>query len=82
VSTPLWWDDKYLYLDQRIVTLSDDIVRSVAFTKLAILKVNYEELVETKFPGTIKPQISEELSTWIRANDLSSAKMKSDSKQS
>jgi len=67
-----------LYLDQRIVTLSDNIVRSVGFTKLAIVKVNFEELVKEMFLGAKKPEMSEELKTWIQANDLSSEKMKTE----
>jgi hypothetical protein len=63
-------------LDQRVITLSDRIVRTVGFTKLAMVKVNFEELVQKLFPGTKKPEMTEDLKKWIESNDLSSERMK------
>lgn len=58
--------------------MSDNIVRSVGFTKLAIVKINFEELVQKMFPNDKKPEIGPDLKTWILANDLSSEKMKTE----
>jgi len=75
VTTPVWWDSKNLYLDQRIVTL-DGVARSIGYTKVAIVKVDLEEIVKKLFPAVVKPSVPEDLQKWIDSNELSSNAMK------
>jgi len=76
VSTPIWWDKKFIYYDQRIITLADGIVRSVTYTKLAMVKLDLESLIKELFPNVKKPEMPEDLKKWIEFNELSSEKMK------
>lgn len=73
---PIWWDAKFIYLDQRIITLADNIVRTVGFVKLAITNINLEELAVQLFPDIQKPEMKDELKKWIEFNELSSQNMK------
>jgi acyl-CoA thioesterase FadM len=76
ITRPVYWDSKFIYLDQRIVTLHDGIVRSVGYTKIACVKFNGEELINKLFPGVQKPEIPEDLKKWNEACEISSEMMK------
>jgi acyl-CoA thioesterase FadM len=76
VSTPIWWDSKFFYYEQKIVTLRDGIVRSIAYTKLAMVKCDVDAIIKELFPNVKKPEIPEDLKKWIEFNELSSEKMK------
>ena len=78
VTTPIYWDEQYFYLDQRIITLSDNITCTTGFVKFAIAKLNVEELVQKLHPGTVKPEIPEDLRVWIESLEVSRELMKSD----
>lgn len=77
MTTPVYWDAKAIYLDQRIVTLKDSVVRSIGYTKVGMVKVNFEEIVTKLFPIVKKPStIPQDLQKWIEANEISSENMK------
>jgi len=77
VSTPVWWDSKFFYYDQRIITLADGITRSISYTKLAFVKCDVEEIIKLIFPEVKKPtEPPADLKKWMEFNDLSSEKMK------
>jgi acyl-CoA thioesterase FadM len=76
VTQPVWWDSKFIYLDQRLVTLKDGIVRSVGYTKIACVKFDAEELAKKLHPEVKKPEMPEDLKKWIESCDISSEMMK------
>lgn len=49
VTQPVYWDAKFVYVDQKIITLADGIVRSVGYSKIAA-NFNVEEFVKITFP--------------------------------
>ncbi|CAG7673174.1 unnamed protein product [Allacma fusca] len=79
VTTPVWWDDKFIYFDQRIVTLSDDIVRAVAFAKLAT-KISMVEYIKEMYPEERRPDNPPaDLMTWLESQEISRNNMKKES---
>jgi len=76
VTAPIWWDKKAIYYEHRIITLKDGIVRSIAYTKLAVVKRDLDEVIKELFPDVKKPDQPEDLKKWIEFNELSSEKMK------
>jgi len=76
VTTPVWWDAKYIYLDQRIITLADGIVRTLGMVRLAVPNINVEESIAELFPDAKKPELTEEFKKWIEINEISSQNMK------
>jgi len=78
ITQPVYWDNKFIYLDQRVVTLSDNIVRSVGYTKIACVKCDAEQIIAKLFPDTKKPEMPEDLKKWNEACEISSEKMKKD----
>jgi hypothetical protein len=72
----MWWDEKFIYLEQRVITLSDNIVRTVGMVKLAIPNVDLEKLAVALFPEIKKPEMPEQLVKWIESNAISSQSMK------
>jgi len=79
-STPIWWDSKSLYLDQRIVSLSDGVVRGVGYTKIAFVKVDFEDILKKVHPEVQKPEAPADLKRWIEFNEMHSEKMKTNNK--
>ena len=75
-TTPIWWDNKSLYLDQRIVTLKDGVARSVGYTKIGLVKFDLDALLKKHHPSVQKPECPEDLKKWIDHNEISSEKMK------
>jgi len=76
VTQPVYWDSKFIYLDQRLVTLKDGIVRSVGYTKIACVKFDGEEEIKKLCPDAKKPTIPEDLQKWIESCEISSEMMK------
>jgi len=76
VTQPVWWDNKFIYLDQRLVTLKDGIVRSVGYTKIACVKFDAEDMAKKLTPDVKKPEMPEDLRKWIESCDISSEMMK------
>jgi len=76
VTQPVYWDSKFLYLDQRLVTLKDGIVRSVGYTKLACVKFDGEEIIKKLHPDITKPDMPEDLKKWAESCEISSEMMK------
>ncbi len=76
VTRPVYWDSKFIYLDQRLITLKDNITRGVGYAKIACIKFDGEESIKKLFPTAVKPQIPEDLKKWNDACDLSSELMK------
>jgi len=66
-----------LYLDQRLITLKDDITRAAGYAKIACVKFDGEETIKKLFPGVSKPsEMPVDLKKWNEACDLSSELMK------
>jgi len=76
VTQPVFWDSKFIYLDQRLVTLKDGIVRSVGYTKIACVKFDGEETIKKLFPDLTKPAMPEDLKKWAESCEISSEMMK------
>jgi len=76
VTQPVFWDSKFIYLDQRLVTLKDGIVRSVGYTKIACVKFDGEETIKKLFPDAKKPEMPADLKKWVESTDISSEMMK------
>lgn len=76
VTQPVYWDSKFIYLDQRLVTLKDNIVRGAGYAKIACVKFDGEESIKKLFPTAAKPDMPADLKKWNEACDLSSELMK------
>jgi hypothetical protein len=76
VTQPVYWDSKFIYLDQRLITLKDDIVRAAGYAKIACVKFDGEETIKKLFPNATKPEIPADLKKWNEACELSSELMK------
>ncbi|ODM96345.1 Protein THEM6 [Orchesella cincta] len=76
VTQPVYWDTKFIYLDQRLVTLKDGIVRSVGYTKIACVKFDGAEIIKKLFPDVTKPEMPEDLKKWAESCEISSEMMK------
>jgi len=76
VTTPVYWDNKTVYFDQRIVTVKDGVPRSIGYTKVAIVKADFEAIVKKLFPTVVKPSVPQDLQKWIDSNEISSNNMK------
>lgn len=59
-----------------MVTLKDNIVRSVGYTKIACVKFDGEETIKRLFPNAQKPALTEDLKKWIESCEISSEMMK------
>lgn len=74
----IWWDEKAIYLEQKFISNGDNFVRAIATSKQCITKLDVLEIMR-KFPGgTIRPEAPEDLQLWLRANELSSQKLRKD----
>lgn len=62
-------------MEQKIITIADDIVRSVGYSKIAT-NFNVEQFVLEKFPDISRPEMPEDMQKWLECNELSSKKMK------
>jgi len=75
VTQPVYWDNKFIYIEQRTITLSDGVIRSVGYSKIAA-NFNVDEFVATNYPALKKPDVPEDMKKWLEFNKLSSDKMK------
>jgi hypothetical protein len=75
VTQPVYWDEKFIYIEQRTITLSDGVIRSVGYSKIAA-NFNVDEFVAKHYPEQKKPDIPDDMRKWLEFNQLSSQKMK------
>ncbi|XP_055639026.1 protein THEM6-like [Toxorhynchites rutilus septentrionalis] len=73
-----WWDDKSLYFEHKFVTLFDDFVRAIAFSKQGVTgcDVRLAEIMDGFEECRDKPEQLEELRLWSQANEVSSQKLR------
>ncbi|GAB6023937.1 hypothetical protein CHUAL_008667 [Chamberlinius hualienensis] len=68
------WDDRYIYVEQRLETIHDNFTRAIAYFKVVL--VNYPSandlFKELGYPQEKSPVPPPELASWIEFNDLSS----------
>jgi len=79
VTNVVWWDEKNVYLNHKVITLRDDIIRAVIYARASCLKVNVHEIVEKISPGTGMPDkdsIAPDYKKWMETLELSSQLMK------
>ncbi|XP_021949769.1 protein THEM6 [Folsomia candida] len=76
VTQPVYWDSKFIYLDQRLITLKDNVVRAAGYAKIACVKFDGDETMKKLFPKSIKPEIPADLKIWNDACSLSAELMK------
>jgi len=74
VTTPVYYDSKSIYFEQKIVTLSDDIIRAVAYVKV-VFNFDVDKIVRTHYPKTVKPSVPDDLEQWIKFNKLNSDRL-------
>lgn len=73
----VYWDDKSIYLEQQFVTLRDGFVRAVVLSKQNIVGVNVNDIMAKLVGSDVKkPEIPEELEHWLKAIEVSSAKLR------
>ena len=72
----LWWDSRSLYFEQRLQTLHDGFTRAIAISRNTIVNADVEEIMEEMFETAqleyFKPEIRQDLATWLTYNQLSS----------
>ena len=69
----LAWDEKVLYLEQRLITTSDNFVAAIALVKMAIKGITTPELIRIMCGQVIaSPAPSSELKMWQESINLSS----------
>lgn len=75
MTQPVWWDEKFIYVEQKIITLADNIIRSVGYSKIAT-NFNVEKHVKEAYPELTRPEIPDDMQKWMEFNKMSSDKMK------
>ena len=69
VTQVVWWDTKYLYFDQRILTILDGIVRATGYVKIATV-ISIEDYIRQSYPNELSkkpPEIPLDLQCWIKS---------------
>ena len=75
VTRPVYWDAKFIYVDQRIISVRDGITRSVGYAKITV-NFNIEHWLAREHPGLVKPEIPDDLKKWMDYLSSSSDMMK------
>lgn len=75
-SKLLAWDEKHVFIQQSLTTLSDGIVRAVSYPKLSAAGWNPVELMDANWPGTVSPSIPTQFENMKEIGDIVSEKFK------
>jgi len=74
----VWWDEKFLYMEQKTITLRDGIVRTIGYSKITTsFKIDW--FVKKYFPDASRPlSPPSDMEKWLEYLSLSSEMMKSE----
>lgn len=74
---PLYWDDRSMYLEQRVITIHDGFIRAIAISKQTVIGVTTHEIMKATTGCELRSPIPPpELVRWIECNELSSNKLR------
>ncbi|CAL8082918.1 unnamed protein product [Orchesella dallaii] len=79
VTKAVYWHDQIMYIQHKIVTLSDNIVRCIGYSKV-IFPFRVEDFTGKCHPESVQPEIPSDLQLWmnfIQANGLKSNRSRS-----
>ncbi|KAG8223719.1 hypothetical protein J437_LFUL003625 [Ladona fulva] len=72
----IYWDEKAIYLEQKFVTL-DGFVRAIALSKQNLVNLDVNDMMKSLCGNEYeKPEMPEELSSWLLSVEISSAKLR------
>ena len=72
----MYWDSKFIYLSQRLVTLNDNIAKAAGYVRIGCVKFDGNDTIKKLFPSAVKPEMPPDLKIWSEACDVSSDMMK------
>lgn len=73
----LCWDDRAFYLEQQYVRQRDDFVMAILLVKQVLVNLRPQDVVSQLEPELREsPPFPDEVTTWIKYNDLSSDSLK------
>ncbi|XP_003702311.1 protein THEM6-like isoform X2 [Megachile rotundata] len=78
VTKALYWEEKYIYMHQKCITLHDNLVRAESVTKQVLIgpEINMIKIVTDLEPNTHSPDLSEDLKLWIESLEETSKKFR------
>ncbi|XP_015524989.1 protein THEM6 [Neodiprion pinetum] len=79
VTTKLiYWDDKNFYLEQQLISLPDNFIRTIVLSKQSVtgLKIPVSEIIAKVEEGAKRPELSKDLRLWLESMEESSQKLK------
>ncbi|KAF5274274.1 hypothetical protein FQR65_LT04392 [Abscondita terminalis] len=78
VTKIMHWDEKSIYLEQRFISLSDNFVKAISYSKQAVVGVNAAEIVTSRMDKDVsyKFEITDEIKHFINFLDSSSATLR------
>ncbi|XP_012263168.2 protein THEM6-like [Athalia rosae] len=79
VTTKLiYWDEKNFYLEQQLISLPDNFVRTVVLSKQSVtgIKIPISEIIAKVEPEARRPELSKELRLWLESMEESSQRLK------
>ncbi|CAG7731306.1 unnamed protein product [Allacma fusca] len=66
----VWWDSKNFYFEQRVITISDGVIRGGGYFRNGSKKPVVDDVISKVYPNIQKPEIPEDLKTWIEYNEM------------
>ncbi|KAF5302226.1 hypothetical protein FQA39_LY10265 [Lamprigera yunnana] len=78
VTKMVYWDNKCIYLEQQFVSLKDNFVKAIVYSKQVAVGPNVEEIIAKLLDEDVthKPEMSEEIKHFIACMDASSATLR------
>ncbi|KAK5643137.1 hypothetical protein RI129_006982 [Pyrocoelia pectoralis] len=74
----VYWDEKSVYLEQQFISLKDNFIKAVVFSKQGVVGVNASEIINDllKKEDSYRPEKTEELEHFISCLDASSMRLR------
>lgn len=69
VTRIAYWDGKELYQEQKLITLSDNITRTLGYSKV-IFPFDLDNFVKCRYPEIEKPKLPNDLELWMKYNEV------------
>ncbi|XP_046743226.1 protein THEM6-like [Diprion similis] len=79
VTTKLiYWDDKNFYLEQQLISLPDNFIRTIVLSKQSVtgLKIPVSEIIAKVEQEAKRPELPKDLRLWLESMEESSQKLK------